>query len=57
MKRKGGKVKEISGDMFSPVYVKFADAVCVTTNGVVKKMGRQLWALEMHCKQGKYLKV
>jgi len=33
-------VKEISGDMFSPVYVKFADAICVTTNGFVKKNGQ-----------------
>jgi len=33
-------VREISGDMFSPVYIKFADAICVTTNGVVKKNGK-----------------
>ena len=32
-------MREISGDMFSPVYIKFADAICVTTNGVVKKNG------------------
>jgi len=40
VKHRGGKVKEISGDMFSPIYIKFADAICVTTNGVVKKNGK-----------------
>ena len=35
-----GTMKEISGNMFSLVYLKFADAICVTTNGFVKKNGR-----------------
>jgi hypothetical protein len=33
-------MKEISGDLFSLTILNFADAICVTTNGVVKKNGR-----------------
>ena len=32
-------MKEIKGNMFSPTYLKFSDAICLTTNGFVKKDG------------------
>ena len=33
-------MKEISGDLFSLTIINFADAICITTNGVVKKTGK-----------------
>lgn len=33
-------MKELTGDMFSPKIISFADALCVTTNGFSKKDGR-----------------
>ena len=33
-------LKEISGNMFSSSLLKFADVICITTNGFVKKNGR-----------------
>ena len=33
-------MKEISGDLFSLTILNFADAICITTNGVIKKSGR-----------------
>ena len=35
-------MKEISGDLFSLTILNFADAICITTNGVVKKNGRSV---------------
>jgi len=32
-------MKEIKGNMFSSTYLKFADAICLTTNGFIKKDG------------------
>lgn len=32
--------KEITGDLFSNSTIKFADAICVTTNSIVKNTGR-----------------
>jgi hypothetical protein len=33
-------MKELHGDIFSDSVIKFADAICVTTNSVIKKDGR-----------------
>jgi hypothetical protein len=35
-------MKEISGDAYSVLILNFADAICITTNGVVKKNGRSV---------------
>jgi len=37
--KKGRKMKEIVADMFRRKVVNLADAICLTTNGVVKKNG------------------
>lgn len=33
-------MKEVYGNMFSKAYLNFADAFCITTNGMIKKDGR-----------------
>jgi hypothetical protein len=33
-------MKEISGDVFSVPIINFADAICITTNSVIKNNGR-----------------
>ncbi len=35
-------MKVIHGDLFSKTIMKFADAICITTNGVIKKDGRNV---------------
>ena len=35
-------MKEITGDIFSETIINFSDAICITTNGVIKKDGRNV---------------